>query len=264
MVRADAAVNIKVLQNATAAHFGFRPTYRRVWMAKQKAVAVIYGDWDESYNELPRWVLGVQLTMPGTVAVLRTCPVRIKKARKEIDTQIGQDRIVDESDITNTRLPYLQNIVNETFRLHPAAPLLVPHYSSEDCTLEGYKVPQNTIVLVNAWAIHRDPKVWSDDSTQFKPERFEKEGEANNLLTFGMGRRACPGANLAQRTVTLTLGLLIQCFQWKRITSQKIDMTEDKGLTMPKKIPLETMCRLCDEQFATRIFYSKTLTRDPS
>ncbi|RYR67534.1 hypothetical protein Ahy_A03g013938 isoform D [Arachis hypogaea] len=34
MVRADAAVNIKVLQNATAAHFGFRPTYRRVWMAK--------------------------------------------------------------------------------------------------------------------------------------------------------------------------------------------------------------------------------------
>ncbi|XP_057746412.1 uncharacterized protein LOC130965668 [Arachis stenosperma] len=77
MVRADAAVNIKVLQNATAAHFGFRPTYRRIWMAKQKAVAVIYGDWDESYNELPRWVLGVQLTMPGTVAVLRTCPVRV-------------------------------------------------------------------------------------------------------------------------------------------------------------------------------------------
>ncbi|RYR20174.1 hypothetical protein Ahy_B03g065261 isoform C [Arachis hypogaea] len=34
MVRADAAVNIKVLQNATAAQFGFRPTYRRVWMAK--------------------------------------------------------------------------------------------------------------------------------------------------------------------------------------------------------------------------------------
>ncbi|XP_020979279.1 uncharacterized protein LOC107640192 [Arachis ipaensis] len=76
MVRADASVNIKVLLNATAAHFGFRPTYRRVWMAKQKAVVIIYGDWDESYNELPRWVLGVQLTMPGTVAVLRTCPVR--------------------------------------------------------------------------------------------------------------------------------------------------------------------------------------------
>ncbi|XP_057744653.1 uncharacterized protein LOC130962459 [Arachis stenosperma] len=72
-----ASVSIKVLLNATAAHFGFRPTYKRVWLAKQKAVAHIYGDWDESYNELPRWVLGVQLTMPGTVAVLRTSPVRV-------------------------------------------------------------------------------------------------------------------------------------------------------------------------------------------
>ncbi|XP_025678000.1 uncharacterized protein [Arachis hypogaea] len=48
MVRADASVNIKVLLNATAAQFGFRSTYRRVWMAKQKAVAIIYRDWDES------------------------------------------------------------------------------------------------------------------------------------------------------------------------------------------------------------------------
>ncbi|XP_015960141.1 uncharacterized protein LOC107484044 [Arachis duranensis] len=78
MVRADASVSIKVLLNATAAtHFGFRLTYRRVWLAKQKAVALIYGDWDESYNELPRWVLGVQLTMAGTVAVLKTSPVRV-------------------------------------------------------------------------------------------------------------------------------------------------------------------------------------------
>ncbi|XP_015948672.1 uncharacterized protein LOC107473607 [Arachis duranensis] len=77
MVRADASVSIKVLLNATASHYGFRPTYRRVWMAKQKAVALIYGDWDESYNELPRWVLGVQVTMPGSIAVLRTSPIRV-------------------------------------------------------------------------------------------------------------------------------------------------------------------------------------------
>ncbi|XP_016173325.1 uncharacterized protein LOC107615811 [Arachis ipaensis] len=77
MVRADASVSIKVLLNATAAHFGFRSTYRRVWMAKQKAIALIYGDWDESYNDIPRWVLGVQLTMPGSVAILKTSPVRV-------------------------------------------------------------------------------------------------------------------------------------------------------------------------------------------
>ncbi|XP_057746126.1 uncharacterized protein LOC130965376 [Arachis stenosperma] len=90
MVRADASANIKVLLNATATHFRFRPTYRRVWLAKQKAVALIYGDWDESYNELPRWVLGVQLTMAGTVAVLRTSPVRVGGQRTLL-VAIAQD-----------------------------------------------------------------------------------------------------------------------------------------------------------------------------
>ncbi|XP_016172892.1 uncharacterized protein LOC107615324 [Arachis ipaensis] len=77
LVRADAAVTIKVLQEATEATYGFRLSYRKVWMAKQKAVAQIYGDWKESYAELPRWILGVQATMEGTVALLNTSPVRV-------------------------------------------------------------------------------------------------------------------------------------------------------------------------------------------
>ncbi|XP_015956629.1 uncharacterized protein LOC107480948 [Arachis duranensis] len=84
IVRADAFVSINFLLNATTAHFGFRPTYMRVWLAKQKAVAVIYGDWDKSYHELPRWVLGVQMMMPGTVAVLRTSPVRVGGQRHSV------------------------------------------------------------------------------------------------------------------------------------------------------------------------------------
>ncbi|XP_016206290.1 uncharacterized protein LOC107646628 [Arachis ipaensis] len=77
MVRADVAVTVKVLQQATEADYGFRPSYRKVWMAKQKAVAEIYGDWEESYAELPRLMLGIQATMPGTITVLKTSPVRI-------------------------------------------------------------------------------------------------------------------------------------------------------------------------------------------
>nr|XP_029146228.1 uncharacterized protein LOC114924805 [Arachis hypogaea] len=77
LVRADAAVTIKVLQQATEAYYGFKPSYRKVWMAKQKAVAQIYGDWGESYAELPRWMLGVQLTMARIVTVLKTSPVRV-------------------------------------------------------------------------------------------------------------------------------------------------------------------------------------------
>ncbi|XP_025692577.1 uncharacterized protein [Arachis hypogaea] len=77
LIRTDAAVTVKVLQQATEADYGFRPSYRKVWLAKQKAVAQIYGDWEESYAELPRWMLGVQSTMPGVVTVLKTSPVRV-------------------------------------------------------------------------------------------------------------------------------------------------------------------------------------------
>ncbi|XP_015946046.1 uncharacterized protein LOC107471119 [Arachis duranensis] len=82
LVRANATVTVKVLQQATEADYGFRPSYRKVWMAKQKAVAQIYGDWEESYAELPCWMLGVQSTMAGTITVLKTSRVRL---RGEVD-----------------------------------------------------------------------------------------------------------------------------------------------------------------------------------
>ncbi|KAL2340196.1 hypothetical protein Fmac_008136 [Flemingia macrophylla] len=175
------------------------------------------------------------VTLEWAMSNLLNHPEILKKEKNEIDTFVGQNRLVDESDIS--KLPYLQNIVYETLRLHPAAPLLLPHLSSEDCTIGEFNVPKNTILLVNAWAIHTDPMLWNDP-THFKPERFEKESEAKNLLSFGLGRRACPGANLAQRTESLTIALLIQCFEWKRISNEEIDMTQEKGLTVSKNISL--------------------------
>lgn len=181
------------------------------------------------------------VTLEWAMSELLNHPEILNKAKKEIDAHIGKERLMEESDIS--KLKYLQSIIYETFRLHPPAPLLVPHVPSEDCTIGGYNIPHDTMILVNAWVIHRDPQLWNDPLS-FKPERFEKEGEANKLLTFGMGRRACPGVGLAQRVVFLTLGLLIQCFDWKRVDDKIIDMGEGgSGLTVPKKVPLEAMCR---------------------
>ena len=168
-------------------------------------------------------------------------PDVLKKARVDLDNQIGQEKLIDEPDIS--KLHYLQCIISETFRLYPVTPLLVPHFSSNDCTIGGYDIPRDTILLVNAWAIHRDPELW-EDTTSFKPERFEiGECDPYKLMPFGLGRRACPGASLAQRTISLTLGSLIQCFEWERVTNEKVDMTEGNGITMPKVIPLEAMCK---------------------
>ncbi|KAF5961082.1 hypothetical protein HYC85_002291 [Camellia sinensis] len=73
-------------------------------------------------------------------------------------------------------------------------------------------MPRDTILLVNAWAIHRDAKAW-DDPTRFKRERFEGGEVGHKLMPFGLGMRACPGAGMAQRVLGLALRSLIQCFE---------------------------------------------------
>lgn len=85
--------------------------------------------------------------MEWGLSLLLNNPQALAKAQREIDIQIGQSRLIEESDLANN-LPYLHGIVNETLRMYPADPLLVPHESSEECTLGGYNVQRGTMLLV--------------------------------------------------------------------------------------------------------------------
>ncbi|KAB1207043.1 Cytochrome P450 81D1 [Morella rubra] len=168
------------------------------------------------------------VTLEWAMSNLLNHPHILKKARAELDSQIGQEKLVEEAEVS--RLHYVQNIISETLRLYPAAPLLVPHMSSTDCTIGGYDVPKTR-------------KVW-DDAISFKPERYESGKEnTHKLLPFGIGRRACPGAGLAQRAIGLTLASLIQCFEWERVSMEEVDMAEGNGISMPKAVALEAMCK---------------------
>lgn len=178
------------------------------------------------------------------MSLLLNHPEALEKVKQEIEKQVGRDRLVDISDVQN--LVYLKNVIKETLRLFPAVPLLLPHESSNECTVEGFSIPSSTILFANAYAIHRDPEIWTEPTT-FKPERFENGGlHARSIyFPFGLGRRSCPGEGLAMQVLGLALGALIQCFEWGRIGKEKVDMTEGSGITMPKAKPLEAMYRPC-------------------
>ncbi|KAM7514381.1 hypothetical protein LguiA_003964 [Lonicera macranthoides] len=200
-------------------------------------------------------------TIEWAMSLLLNHPEVLEKTRAELDNNVGQDHLVDESDLS--KLPYLQCIVNETLRLFPAAPLLLPHLSSDDCTVGGFDIPRGTMLLANAWAIHRDPKVW-DDPTNFRPERFESgQNEGYKFVPFGMGRRQCPGAVLANRVVSLSLAALIQCFEWERVGNELVDLSEGKGLTMPKEKPLVAMCKPREEMINVLSELNKNLPPSP-
>ncbi|KAH0734121.1 hypothetical protein KY285_009828 [Solanum tuberosum] len=184
------------------------------------------------------------ITMEWALSLLLNNPEALKKAQNEIDTHIGDSsRLLDDSDLA--QLPYLHGIINETLRMYPAAPLLVPHESSDECIVGSFHVPRGTMLLVNLWAIQNDAKLW-DKPNEFKPERFidfKGQRDGFRLMPFGYGRRGCPGENLAMHVAGLALGSLIQCFEWERVSEELIDMTEGPGLTMPKGIPLLAKCR---------------------
>ncbi|XP_047322882.1 cytochrome P450 81Q32-like [Impatiens glandulifera] len=181
-------------------------------------------------------------TMEWALSLLLNNPKVLKKARDEIDEKIGFDRLLDESDLA--QLPYLNCVITETMRIFPVGPLLIPHESSEDCSIGGYRVPRGTMLLVNLSAIQNDPGLW-ENPNEFRPERFEGLDETRDefkLFPFGMGRRRCPGEGLALRMIGLTIGSLIQCFDWERVGNEMVDLTEGGGLTMHKASPLMVKC----------------------
>nr|XP_010906667.1 isoflavone 2'-hydroxylase [Elaeis guineensis] len=183
-------------------------------------------------SETTEWAMSLLLNNPGA----------LKKMRDEMDAQVGNERLLEESDLSN--LPYLQCVITETLRMYPTAPLLLPHESSQECSVGGFHIPRGMMLLVNAYAVHRDPKVW-EEPTKFMPERFEGgKGEGKLMIPFGMGRRRCPGEGLGMRAVGLALGTLIQCFEWEGIGKEEVDMTAGgSSLTLAKAIPLEALYR---------------------
>ncbi|KAF5780010.1 putative cytochrome P450 [Helianthus annuus] len=193
------------------------------------------------------------LTTEWFVAELLKNEEAMKKVRDEVTKQINGN-VVKESDLV--RLPYLEACFKETLRLHPAGPLLIPRKAVETCEIMGYTIPKDSQVLVNVWAINRDPKIW-DDPLRFKPERFigsnvSYKGNEFGYLPFGSGRRMCPGETMASKLILLTVASLVINFDWfipDKTNPMEINMDEEMDIAMYKKEPLHVIFKLNNELF---------------
>ncbi|KAK8493007.1 hypothetical protein V6N11_029738 [Hibiscus sabdariffa] len=178
-------------------------------------------------------------TIDWTLAELIRHPRVTKKLQAKLESVVGMRRMVEESDLE--KLEYLNMVTKESFRLHPVAPLLVPHAAREDCTVNGFHIPKDARILINAWAIGRDQRVWTD-ADKFYPERFigtdiDVQGQNFQLIPFGSGRRGCPGMQLALTIVRLVVAQLVHCFDWDLpddMLPSELDMAEDFGLVCPR------------------------------
>jgi cytochrome P450 len=184
------------------------------------------------------------VTIQWTLSELIKSPRTMEKLQQELDNVVGRNRLVEERDLTN--LTYLNMVVKEGLRLHAPGPLLVPHESLEDIVINGYFIPKRSRVIINFWAIGRDPDAWSDNAEEFFPERFigsniDVKGRDFQLIPFGSGRRGCPGLKLGLLKIQLVVAQLVHCFDWELpdgMAPADLDMTEVFGLAVPRAKPL--------------------------
>ncbi|KAL0555176.1 hypothetical protein IC582_009115 [Cucumis melo] len=180
---------------------------------------------------------------------LLNCPESLQKLRKEITSVVGNKKPVQESDLPN--LPYLRAIVNETLRLHPSAPIIIRE-CLDDCNINDSLIKAKTRVLINAYAVMRDPESWSEPD-KFLPERFlegshenigshrmEMKGQNFRYIPFGSGKRGCPGSSLALLVFPRAIATMVQRFDWKigGDNGGNVDLTLGSGFAAEMATPL--------------------------
>ncbi|KAM7257553.1 hypothetical protein ACFE04_013294 [Oxalis oulophora] len=179
------------------------------------------------------------ITLDWAMTELIMNPKSLKKAQAEVRNIVGDRKLVLETDLPD--LHYMKDVIKETLRLHPPAPVLVPRESIQDIKIDQYDIPAKTRIYVNAWAIARDPTTWKNPET-FEPERFsgsnvDFKGQDFELIPFGAGRRICPGISFGMANIELALAQLLHSFDWELplgISPQDLNLAEVFGITMYK------------------------------
>lgn len=142
-------------------------------------------------------------TMNAFFLAMSMFPEVQRKAQEEIDHVVGTSRLPSFSDRGN--LPYVCAIIEEAQRWHPITVMGLAHATDKEDFISGYRIPKGSLLLPAIWWFTRDPAVYHEPEI-FKPERFLKpydEPSATNV-TFGFGRRICPGKLLADSSLYLT------------------------------------------------------------
>ncbi|KAK8943203.1 Premnaspirodiene oxygenase [Platanthera zijinensis] len=179
------------------------------------------------------------VTLQWVMTELIRHPEIMQKAQQEIRNMMDGKKKIEDEDIA--KLPYLNQIIKETLRLHPTGPLVL-RLCRESVELAGYTVPVESRIVINAWAIMRNPIYWENPES-FRPERFDEctadFGSANfEFIPFGGGRRVCPGMQFAVASVGCLLAHLLFYFNWELPQGkrpQELDTEEDFGVTLSRK-----------------------------
>ncbi|KAF7296845.1 Cytochrome P450 [Mycena indigotica] len=154
-------------------------------------------------------------------------PGAMRRAQAEIDGITGGVRLPSCEDYDAGHMPYVSALIKEVLRWRNLGPIAIPHYLASEDEYRGYRIPANSIVIGNTWAILHDEATYPEPYV-FKPERFllplpdfGLEGNptwqpdlsaVDPESAFGYGRRICPGRHMARVSLFLTIACVLAVF----------------------------------------------------
>ncbi|KAL0066756.1 hypothetical protein AAF712_006147 [Marasmius tenuissimus] len=141
-------------------------------------------------------------------------PETQRRAQAEIDRVVGVRRLPEFRD--RESLVYVEAVLREVQRWQPVAPVAVAHYIHVEDQYRGYRIPKDSTVIGNSWAILHDEEMYPDPYA-FKPERWIKDGKIDSAIRditsgFGFGRRICPGRHLAMSMIYISAASILAAF----------------------------------------------------
>ncbi|KAM9228729.1 cytochrome P450 2D17-like [Dugong dugon] len=138
-----------------------------------------------------------------------------RRVQQEIDEVIGQVRPPEMED--QARMPFTTAVVHEVQRFGDIVPLSLPHMTSRDTEVHGFRIPKGTTLILNLSSVLKDEAVW-EKPFRFHPEHFlDAQGrfvKPEAFMPFSAGRRSCLGEPLARMELFLFFTCLLQRFSF--------------------------------------------------
>ncbi|KIY70825.1 cytochrome P450 [Cylindrobasidium torrendii FP15055 ss-10] len=137
-----------------------------------------------------------------------------ERLQEELESACGRSRLPTFED--REQLPYLGAVIKEVHRIHPPAPLGVPHSTTQDDVHNGYFIPKGSLVFPNVWNMSRDSSMYPNPF-KFNPERFmgpDPQRDPTDYI-FGFGRRLCPGQLIVDASIFITTAMCLHAYTFR-------------------------------------------------
>ncbi|KAL6709305.1 hypothetical protein ACN47E_001712 [Coniothyrium glycines] len=186
------------------------------------------------------------ISLSATFYFLVKHPYVYAKLMHELDTAVANGTIESRPDQTVSwpeaqKLPYLDAVIQESFRMHPAPGLLLERIvPPQGMQILNDFIPGGTIIGCNPWVVHRRPEVFGLDVDTFRPERWLDASPAklkemkSTMLQFGAGARTCIGKNISLLEIYKLVPSFLRRFEIELDVPGKQWKTHNAWFVMPR------------------------------